>query len=247
MRDLVRARIATLEIVKKYRQHLQSFLLRHGRIYPGKSYWTKTHIEWIRRLTFEHPAHHIVIEETLAAIRDGKERVTRLEQQIARLLPGWSLAPVVRAIQAMRGISEIAGVVLAAEVGDFSRFTHPRQLVSYFGLSPSEHSSRSHIRRGHITKSGSKHARHMLVEAAWAYRRPARVSRKIAYRQEGLSKEAQDIAWKAQTRLCHRFRAMRARGKNQNLVMTAIAREIACFVWAIARTIPFPTALSRAA
>jgi transposase len=236
MRDLVRARIAALDMVKKYRQHLQSFLLRHGRIYPGKSFWTKMHIEWIRRLKFDHPAHHIVIEENLAAIRDGQERQARLEQQIARLLPDWSLAPVVRAAQAMRGISEIAAVILAAEVGDFSRFAHPRQLVSYLGLSPSEHSSGSHVRRGHITKAGSKHARRMLIEGAWSYRLPARVGRKIASRQEGLPKEALDIGWKAQTRLCHRFRAMRARGKNQNLVTTAIAREMACFLWAIART-----------
>lgn len=126
MRDLVRARIAALDMVKKYRQHLQSFLLRHGRIYPGKSYWTKAHIEWIRRLKFDHSAHHIVIEENLAAIRDGRERVARFETQIARLLPNWSLAPVVQAIQAMRGISEVAAVVLAAEIGDFSRFAHPR-------------------------------------------------------------------------------------------------------------------------
>ncbi len=247
MRDLVRARIAALDMVKRSRQHLQSFLLRHGRIYPGKSYWTKMHIEWIRRLTFEHPAHHVVIEENLAAIRDGAERQARLEQQIARLLPAWSLAPVVRAMQAMRGISEIAAVVLAAEIGDFSRFTHPRQLVSYLGLSPSEHSSGDHIRRGHFTKAGSRHARHMLIEGAWAYRMPARVGRKIACRQEGLSKETLDIAWKAQTRLCHRFRAMRARGKNQNLVMTAIAREVACFVWAIARTVPLAVGVAQAA
>jgi transposase len=205
------------------------------------------HIEWIRRLNFDHPAHHIVIEENLAAIRDGRERVVRLEQQIVRLLPTWSLAPVVEAMQAMRGVSQIGAVVLAAEIGDFSRFSHPRQLVSYLGLSPSEHSSGNHVRRGHITKAGSKHARHMLIEGAWAYRRPARVSRKIAARQESLPKEALDIAWKAQTRLCHRFRAMRARGKNQNLVATAIAREMACFVWAIARTVPLSTGAARAA
>jgi transposase len=166
--------------------------------------------------------------------------VTRLEEQIARLAPGWSLAPVVRAIQAMRGVSQIGAVILAAEVGDFKRFAHPRQFVSYLGLSPSEHSSGSHIRRGHITKAGSKYARQVLIEGAWAYRLRARVSRNVAIRQEGLAKEVLDIAWKAQTRLCHRFRAMRARGKNQNLVATAIAREIACFVWAIARTVSLP-------
>lgn len=130
IRDLVRARITAMDMLKKYRQHLQGFLLRHGRIFPGKSHWTKTHITWIREQKFEHPAHHILIEENLAAIRDSQDRLTRLEQQIMKLLPTWKLAPVVQAIQAMRGVSDIAAVILVSEIGDFQRFTHPRQFVS---------------------------------------------------------------------------------------------------------------------
>jgi transposase len=116
------------------------------------------HIRWIRSLKFEHPAHHILLEENLAAIRDSQDRLSRLEQQIKKLLPGWTLAPVVQAIQAMRGVSEIAAVILVSEIGDFNRFLHPRQLVSYLGLSPSEHSTGSRIVRGPITKAGSEHA-----------------------------------------------------------------------------------------
>jgi transposase len=246
IRDLIRARIAAAEMVKKSRQHLQAFLLRHGRTYGGKTPWTKTHLNWIRGQTFHHPAHHILVEENLAAIRDGQERLARLEQQIMGLLPGWTLSPVVHGIQAMRGVSILAAVILVSEIGDFNRFSHPRQLVSYLGLSPSEHSSGNKIVRGSITKAGTARGRRILIEGAWAYRNPARVGTHIASRHDGLTKDVLDIAWKAQIRLCQRFRSMRARGKNPNLVVTAIAREMACFIWAIARTIqlPVPVALA---
>jgi transposase len=246
IRDLVRARTTAMEMVKKYRQHLQSFLLRHGRIYQGKSHWTKPHINWIRCLKFEHSAHHILIEENLAAIRDSQDRLSRLEQQIMRLVPGWALAPVAQAIQAMRGVSEIAAVILVYEIGDFSRFAHPRQLVSYLGLSPSEHSSGKSVIRGPITKAGTARGRRVLIEGAWSYRLPARVGRDIGARQYGLPQEVLDIAWKAQVRLCHRYRSMCARGKNKNIAVTAIAREMASFIWAIARTVSLSTTVGQA-
>jgi transposase len=247
MRDLVRARINAMEMVKKYRQHLQGFLLRHGRVYQGKTHWTKTHIKWIRSLTFDHPAHHILIEESLAAIRDSQDRLDRLEQQIMKLLPSWTMAPVVQAIQAMRGISQIAAVILVSEIGDFHRFNHPRQFVSYLGLSPSEHSSGKSVNRGPITKAGTARGRRILIEGAWSYRLPARVSNHVVRRQNGLTQEVRDIAWKAQVRLCQRFRAMRARGKHHNVVVTAVAREMACFIWAIARTVRPPIPVANAA
>lgn len=246
MRDLVRARIAAMETVKRYRQQLGGFLLRHGRTYPRKTSWGKMHVRWIREQKFEQPAHHILIEENLAAIRDSQDRLARLEQQIMNLLPSWSLAPVVHAFQAMRGISHISAVILASEIGDFNRFPHPRQLVSYLGLSPSENSSGKRVIRGSITKAGSKHARRVLIEGAWAYRLPARVGRNLALRQNGLTKDVLDIAWKAQVRLCQRFRSMGGRRKNQNIVATAVAREIACFLWAIARTVTLATGAARA-
>jgi transposase len=246
IRDLVRARIVAVEMVRRYRQHLQAFLLRQGQIYQGRSNWTKAHLRWIRELKFDHPAHHILIEENLAAIRDSQDRLDRLEQQIMNLLPSWTLAPVVRAFQAMRGISVIAAAIFVSEIGDFKRFAHPRQLVSYLGLSPSEHSSGNKTIRGSITKSGSDRGRRILIEGAWAYRQPARVGRKMATRHDGLSKEVLDIAWKAQIRLCKRFRSMCARGKNSKLVVTAIAREMACFLWDIARTVQLPVATAMA-
>lgn len=242
IRDLVRARTAAMENVRRARQHVKSFLLRHGCTYPGKTAWTKTYIDWIRRLKFEHPAHYIVVQEMLAAIHDCVERQDRLEQQIAALLPSWSLAPLVEAIQAMRGIKLITAVIVVSEVGDFQRFDNPRQLMSYLGLAPSEHSSGEKIVRGPITKAGSRRARHVLVEGAWGYRLPARVSSKIGYRHDGLPKTVLDIAWKAQLRLCQRYRRMQARGKNHNVIATAIAREMVGFIWAIARSLPPPSA-----
>jgi transposase len=235
-----------MEMLKKHRQHLQGFLLRHGRAFPGKTHWTKTHLAWIRSLQFEHPAHRILIQESLESIRESGERLIRVEQQITTLLPSWSLAPVVHAMQAMRGVSEVSAVILAAEIGDFRRFSHPRQFVSYLGLAPSEHSSGKHIVRGPITKAGTAHGRRVLIEGAWAYRQPARVSNYMATRQADVAKDALDIGWKAQVRLCHRFRAMRARGKHHNVVVTAVAREMACFIWAIARTVAVPSEVAMA-
>jgi transposase len=240
IRDLIRARITAMQMMKRYRQHLQGFLLRHGRIFQGKTSWTKAHLKWIRGLEFEHPAHYILIEENLAAIRDSEARLQRLEKQIVDIVPSWALAPLVEAFQAMRGISHIAAVILVSEVGDFQRFSHPRQLASYVGLSPSEHSSGEKTIRGGITKAGTERGRRVLIEGAWTYRLPARVSNYMAQRHHTISQEVLDIAWKAQVRLCKRYRSMTARGKNKNVAIAAIAREMVCFLWAIARTVKLP-------
>lgn len=238
IRDLVRARITAMETVRKFRQQLQGFLLRQGRIYPGKTPWTRTHANWIRTLTFVHPAHYAMVHEHLEAIQEGLERQQRLEEKIAQVLPSWSLAPVVDAIQALRGVSWLAAVILASEIGDFQRFTHPRQLMSYLGIVPSESSSGSVCRRGSITKAGSSRARRVLIEGAWAYRLPPRLSKKTTSQYVSQPKAVREIAWKAQLRLCARYRQMQARGKHKNIVVTAIAREMAAFIWAIARMVP---------
>ena len=237
IRDLVRARITAMETVRKVRQQLQGFLLRQGRLYPGKTPWTKMHANWIRTLSFAHPAHYVVIHEHLESIQEGLERQKRLEDKIGQLLPSWSLAPVVDAIQALRGISLIAAVILVSEVGDFQRFTHPRQLMSYLGIVPSESSSGSVTRRGPITKAGSARARRVLIEGAWSYRLPPRLSKKTTFQHVKQAQAVREIAWKAQLRLCDRYRRMQARGKHKNVVITAIAREMAAFIWAIARTV----------
>jgi transposase len=149
--------------------------------------------------------------------------------------PNWSMAPVVVALRAMRGVALVVAVTVVVEVGDFRRFANARQLMAYLGLVPSEHSSGSMIRRGGITKAGNALARRVLIEGAWTYRMTARVSRKLHDRLEPLSAVIRDIAWKAQVRLCARYRRLAAAGKPRVVVTTAIAREMVGFIWAIAR------------
>lgn len=237
MRDLVRARATAVRVAGKARQHLQGFLLRHGRIYPGKKGWTKAYRRWLTTVRFEHPAQQIVLQDYIHAVTDAEARVERLTEQIADLLPGWSLAPVVEAVQAMRGVAFIVAVTVVAEVGDFNRFASPRQLMAYLGLTPAEHSSGASVRRGGITKAGSGLARRALVEGAWSYRMQARVSRKLHDRIEALPQAVRDIAWKGQLRMCQRYRHLMAAGKPKVVAATAIAREMAGFIWAIARTV----------
>lgn len=241
MRDLVRARISAVETVRRARQQLLSFLLRHGRTYNGGiKHWTKKHRRWLGDQRFDHPAQQIAFEEYNRAIEQAEDRRSRLEKQIETLLPNWSLHPVVAAIQALRGISLIAAVTIIAEVGDFRRFANPRQLMGWLGLVPRERSSGSTRSQGNITKAGNSRARRMLVESAWTYRLPARVAGDLLRRSVNLSQEARDIAWKAQVRLCARYRRMLRSGRPKNVVTVAIARELAAFVWAIGIQVPAP-------
>jgi transposase len=240
MRDLVRGREDAKKAEKKAKQQLGGFLLRHGRRYEGRSPWSKAHWGWLGDQSFVHPAQQIAFQEYVAAVEQCQERVERLTEQIRILVPQWRLAPAVEAYQAMRGVSLLVGATMAAEVGDLSRFDNPRQLMAYLGLVPSEHSSGGSVRRGSITKTGNGHARRVLVEGAWSHRYPARVSRALRDRQEGVPESVRDIAWKAQVRLCQRFRHLEALGKPKQVVVTAIAREMAAFLWAIAREVPIP-------
>jgi transposase len=235
MRDLIRARATAVRVLGKARQHLQGFLLRHGRIYPGKKGWTEAYRRWLARVRFEHAAQQLVLQDYIHVVEDAEARVARLTTHIERLLAGWSMQPIVAAVQAMRGVGLIVAVTVVAEVGDFSRFDSPRQLMAYFGLVPSEHSSGVTVRRGGITKAGNALARRVLIEGAWTYRMPARVSPKLHARLEGIPKAVRDIAWKAQVRLCNRYRHLAATGKPKSVVTTAIAREMVGFIWAIAR------------
>ena len=237
MRDLVRARATAVRVLGKARQHLQGFLLRNGRVYAGRTTWTLAYRRWLTTLRFAHPAQQIVLQDYIHAVQDAERRVARLAEQITDLLPCWSLAPVVQALQAMRGVGQIVAVTVAAEVGDFSRFANPRQLMAYLGLVPSERSSGSTVRRGGITKAGNALARRVLIEGAWTYRMQARVSRKLHDRIEQLPSVIRDIAWKAQLRLCGRYRHLIAAGKAKVVVTTAIAREMVGFIWAIARQV----------
>ena len=234
MRDLIRARTAAMEVVRRARQQLQGFLLRHDRVFAGRTTWSPAHRRWLAGLRFEHPAQQIVLQEQVDAIAEAERRRDRLNQQIRELVPGWSMAPVVAALQAMRGVAFLSAVVLVAEIGDFRRFANPRQLMAWLGLVPSEHSSGPRVERGGITKAGNGRARRVLVEGAWSYRFPARVTGELQARLEGVPDAARAIAWKAQLRLCARYRRLVAAGKYANLVTAAIAREMAAFAWAIA-------------
>ncbi len=240
MRDLVRARLAAVRSVRQARQQLSGFLLRHGHHYSRPA-WTKMHRRWLAGLQFEQPAHLIVLEDGIATIEAATARRDRLTAQIEALLADWTLAPVVQALQALRGLALVSAATVIAELGDITRFDNPRQLMAYLGLVPSEHSSGGTRRQGGVTKAGNSTARRMLIEAAWSYRFPARISREQLLRQETLSKPIRDIAWKAQLRLCGRYRKLNRAGKPATTVTTAIARELAGFVWAIACQLPRPT------
>jgi transposase len=235
MRDLVRSRAAAVETLRVHRQHVSAFMLKHGRIYPRKKGWTMRYLRWLQEQPFDHPAHQIALQEMVEAVRTSKERVERLEHVIEEFVPAWSLAPVVRALQTLRGVELIVAVTFATEIGDVQRFESPRQLMGYLGLVPGERSTGETVKRGGITKAGNGRVRHMLVESAWTYRHPPRVGAKKLYRLEQASPKVREIAWKAQTRLTARYRMLSGRGKKTTVVCTAIARELAGFMWAVAR------------
>ena len=237
MRDLVRAREDAVGVGTQAKYRLKAFLLRQGRRYPGREGWTLPYRRWLTDLSFSSAPQHIALQEYRDAIDETERRLDRLTEQLRQLAPTWRWAPVVAALQALRGISFVTAVSLVAELGDLTRFRHPRELMAYLGLVPSEHSSGPSVRRGAITKAGNPHVRRLLAESAWAYQGIPRIGRQHAYRQEALPKIVCDIAWKAQLRLTTRFKRLVARGKAKPKVATAIARELSGFVWAIAREV----------
>jgi transposase len=241
IRDLVRARLDAVHALRRARQQVSGFLLRQGCHY-GRPAWTKLHRRWLAGLKFEQMLHHVVLEDYIQAVEAAEARRDRLTAQIEACLPEWSLAPVVAALQTMRGMALVNAATLIAELGDLARFANPRQLMAYLGLVPSEHSSGASVKRGGITKAGNNAARRVLIEAAWTYRFPARLSRELLLRQESQAKSIREIAWKAQLRLCARYRKLARTDKPANVVTTAIARELAGFIWAIARQVPLAAA-----
>src|SRR6516162_7045144 len=178
-RDLVRARLDVVRSLRRARQQLSGFLLRHGCHY-GRPAWTRLHRRWFAGLKFAQAVHHIVLEDYIAAVEAAEARRNRLTAQIEAMLSDWTLAPVVAALQTMRGMALVNAASLIAELGDLSRFANPRQLMAYLGLVPSEHSSGGSVKRGGITKAGNSAARRLLIEAAWCYRFPAAVRRTLA-------------------------------------------------------------------
>ena len=242
LRDLVRAREDAVGLSTQAKHRLKAFLLRQGRRYPGRAGWTRPYRRWLADLSFPLAPQHIALQEYRDTIDETERRVERLTDQLRQQTPAWRWAPVVDALQALRGVSFVTAVGLVVEVGDIRRFDHPRQLMAFLGLVPSEYSSGPSVRRGGITKAGNPHARRLLAEAAWAYQGVPRIGRQMLYRQEALPKAVCDIAWKAQLRLTGRFRKLVARGKAKPKVATAVARELTGFIWAIAREVPPPAA-----
>ncbi len=239
LRDLVRAREDAKQDQQRARQRLGKFLLRHGWRPPEdiKKNWTNKHMDWVKRqVRFEQPALQATFLDYVHEVEHAADRLQRLVKAIedAIATAPAEIQEVVKALQALRGIAKIAAVSIVAELGSLSRFPNPRQLMSYSGLVSSEHSSGNRIQRGGITKTGNAHLRRVIVEAAWAYQHKSWIGGWLAKRQQGLDEETKAIAWKAQWRLCTRYKKLAARGKNKPQIVTAIGRELLGFLWAIA-------------
>lgn len=237
IRDLCRARDAARLTLKNAKLRLKAFLLRLGRAYEGRADWNAAHRRYLAKVVCPTPAQQIVFQESVRAVDEQVDRVQRLEAELLERAPVWRLYPVVQALQALRGVQWLVALTVVAELGDLRRFDNPRQLGAFVGLIPSEDSSGPRRRLGAITKTGNGRARRALVEGAWAYRYPAKVSEHLQRRIGALPKPIQDIGWKAQVRLCKRFRRLVARGKHPNVAVTAIARELIAFMWAIAKEV----------
>jgi transposase len=233
IRDLVRARTSGMTDQRQARNRLKGFLLRLGFRYTGKSSWNDAHQRYLSGLVMPQGPQQIAFQEYIHAINDATDRLERLAKAVEDALPGWKWEPVARALMSLRGVQVLTAMTLVAEVGDFSRFEDPRSLMHFFGLTPSEHSSSDKRVQGGITRCGNAHCRRVLTEAAWHYRLKPKVSETIQKRQEGQSKPVRLIAWKAQERLHKRFHQLSAKKKSV-VAATAVARELAGFVWAIA-------------
>lgn len=233
MRDLTRARDDMKGQERKARQQLNAFVLRHGHSWPkGKTRWTQSHFNWLESMSFDQSWQQIVLQEYVDAVKAATKRVAGMTDQIMKALQDWNLSPVVDSLVALRGIDKIAATVLLAGLGDISRFDSPRQLMAFLG---DEHTSGDKRRQGGITLTGNSHARRMLVECAWSYRFPARQTMHLKRKAVNASEEAKAIAWKAQKRLCGRYRTLTQAGKNTKFVCVAIARELVGFIWDVVR------------
>jgi transposase len=238
IRDLSRAREDTIKDLKSAKFRLKAFLLRQDIRYQGKANWGPAHLRWLSEVVCYTPAQQIVFQEYVRTVSEHQQRLSRIDAELLEHVRQWRMFPVIVAIQALRGVQFTVAVTVIAELGDLTRFNNPKQLMSYFGLTPSEYTTGERRRQGGITKAGNSHARRALVEGAWAYRYPAKVSRHLQLRLEKTTQPIQNISWKAQVRLCKRYRRLTARGKHSNQVTIAIAREMAAFIWDIARLVP---------
>lgn len=237
IRDLSRARERAMTDLNDARFQLKALLLRNNINYDGKSNWSVKHLRWLTELILPHPSQQVVLQEMIQSINERSSRLQRLDGELEYYVKQWRYYPVVKSIQAMRGVRLLVATGIISELGDLSRFDHPRKLMSYVGLTPSENSSGGKRRLGSITKCGNTRARRLLTESAHSYRYSANISTEMQKRQEDVSKEIVDIAWKAQLRLCRRFQKLTHRGKHRSVIVTAVAREIIAYIWSISREV----------
>ena len=236
IRDLCRARSDAVDDRRRSRHRLKGFLLRHGYHYQGKSSWSAAHERYLRELVLPHPAMKVILEEYLQGIAAAAERIARCEAAMGDLLEKWRLRPAVQALMAFKGFRTVAAMILISELGEVHRFSHPRQVMAYLGLVPTENTSNDKRRQGRITKCGNAHARWLLVECAQHYVNPPKVSKELSRRQEGQSAEVRAISWRAQNRLHSRYTRLLGRRLQRNKAMVAIARELCGFIWELLRT-----------
>jgi len=236
IRDLCRARSDAVDDRRRSRHRLKGFLLRHGYRYQGKSSWSAAHERYLRELVLPHPAMKVILEEYLQGIAAAGERIERCEVGMRALLEKWRLAPAVRALMAFKGFQTVAAMIVVSELGEVDRFAHPRQVMAYLGLVPTENTSNDKRRQGRITKCGNAHARWLLVECAQHYVTPPKVSKELSRRQQGQPAQVRAISWRAQNRLHSRYRRLLGRRLQRNKAMVAIARELCGFIWELLRT-----------
>jgi transposase len=236
LRDLVRARLAAKRDQLRARNRLSKFLLRQGRRVPqGVTPWGTRHLAWVKQQSFEQAAQQATLLDYLHEVEHEAERIVRLERLIdtaIETLPQ-KMRAVIDALQSLRGIAKVSAVSIMAELGEVSRFEHPRQLMGYSGIVSREHSSGERTRRGGISKAGSAHLRRIVIEAAWGYRHRPNLAPKLLARQRDLPEEINAIAWKAQHRLHARYARLLAKGKAKQQAITAVGRELLGFIWAI--------------
>jgi len=237
IRDLSRARETAMKDLKDAKFQLKGLFLRNNIKPTVKDNWSNQHLRWLTELVLPHHSQQIVLQEMIQTITERMKRVTRLVNELEHQVKQWRYYPVVKAIQAMRGVRMLVAVGTISELGDLRRFDHPRKLMAYLGLVPTESSSGDKRRLGKLTKCGNGRARRLLIEGAHTYKYKANISTELQKRQEGLSKEIVDIAWQAQLRLCRRYQRLIQKGKHRNLVVAAIAREMIAYIWAISREV----------
>lgn len=240
LRELVRARETAKEDVHRARQRILKFLLRHQIRKPDtiKSNWTKKYRAWLKQLTFPYEPMNIMFREMLQALDEVEQRVERLEKALIEQAAACSKATLIHVLQSLRGVQFLTAVLLVTELGNFSRFRSPAQLMAYLGLVPSEHSTGESTSRGGMTKAGNKRLRRALIESSWSYRHRPAVKGDLAKRLEGMPPEIQLVSWNAQNRLHYKFRHLvYRRNKQNNVAIGAVARELVGFIWAIGRMV----------